>query len=96
MTDTAHAPDGAFVELDQHKLSRDQLVLLGMKEAHDKWVQELLDQAAMVGPGLAPVSSILRDVAERMAGYRDHLAVILTKAAIKSGSGSLHNIKAEI
>ena len=96
MTDTTPAPDGAFVELDQRKLSRDQLVLLGMKEAHDKWVQELLDQAGMVGPGLAPVSTILRDVAMRMAGYRDQLAVVLTKAAVKSGSGTLHNIKAEV
>lgn len=96
MTNPTHAPDGAFVELEQHKLTRDQLVLLGMKEAHDKWIQELEDQAGMVGPHVAPVSMILRDVAQKMAGYRDHLAVVLTKAAVKSGSGTLHNIKAEV
>lgn len=91
-----HAPEGAFVELDQTKLTRDQLVLLGMKEAMDMWIAKLGEQADMVGPDSAPVSLILADIADRMAGYRDHLAVILTKAAVKSGSGSLHNIKAEV
>jgi hypothetical protein len=94
--DQEHAPDGAFVELDQTKLTRDQLVLLGMKEAHDKWIEELISQAGMVGPGLAPVSMVLREIAGRMTDYRDHLAVVLTKVAVKSGSGTLHNIKAEI
>lgn len=93
---STHAPEGAFVELDQTKLTRDELVLLGMKEAMDMWISKLGEQADMVGPGAAPVSLILADIAGRMAGYRDHLAVILTKAAVKSGSGALHNIKAEV
>lgn len=83
--------NGAFVELEQHKLTRDQLVLLGMKEAHDKWVDELRSQA--VTSPYADVKAILGEVADRMAAYRDHLAVILTKAAVKSGSGALHNMK---
>lgn len=89
-----HAPEGAFVELDQNKLTRDQLVLLGMKEAHDMWINRLGEQIAMLEPGLA--TSLYEDLQRRMANYRDHLAVVLTKAAIKSGSGTLHNIKAEV
>lgn len=89
-----HAPDGAFVEIDQHKMTRDQLVLLGMKEAHDKWIEKLDEQITMLGPGLA--SALYRDLQQRMAEYRDTLAVVLTKAAVKSGSGEVHNIKAEI
>lgn len=88
------APEGAFVELDQHKLSRDELVLLGMKEAHDKWVNLLQEQIDMADNPI--VASVLSEVQRRMASYCDTLAVILTKAAIKSGSGSLHNMKAEV
>lgn len=86
--------NGAFVELDQHKLSRDELVLLGMKDAHDKWIDELRSQAAvMEHPG---ARSLLNEIADRMAAVRDNIAVVLTKAAIKSKSGVLHNLKAEV
>ena len=85
--------NGAFVELDQHKLDRDELVMLGMKEAHDKWIDELLAQAAIVEHD--GVRSVLREVADRMAKTRDGIAVALTRSAIRHKSGTLHNLKAK-
>lgn len=85
---------GAFVELDQHKLTRDQLVLLGMKEAHDMWIDTLSSQVEMAADPILRAAVV--EIKTRMTDIRDKLAVVLTKAAVKSGSGSLHNIKAEI
>lgn len=82
---------GAFVELDNHKLTRDELVLLGMKEAHDKWITELRGQASR-GDLPEYIKSVLHEVADRMAMSRDDLAVILTKAAMRSGSGKIEKL----
>ena len=82
---------GAFVELDQHKLTRDQLVLLGMKTAMDMWVEELRSHAVTTEVPVA--KQVLNDVANRMATHRDELAVVLTRSAVASGSGVLNTIK---
>lgn len=82
---------GGFVELDTHKLDRDELVMLGMKEAMDKWVQELSFQAmATEHPG---VRAVLSEVVNRMASARDDISVHLTKSAFRHKTGRFNELK---
>lgn len=83
---------GAFVELDNHRLTRDELVLLGMKEHADTWIAELRGQASRSDLPFH-TAAVLIEVADRMAKSRDDLAVILTKASLRSGSGRIERIK---
>lgn len=83
---------GGFVELDNEKLSRDELVLLGMKMAMDDCVTECQSQAA----GLNPAASLVLNAwADRMAKRRDDLAVILTRSAIQSKTGRFTALKGD-
>lgn len=83
----------AFVEIDVEKLSRDELVMLGMKECMDAWLAEY--QAVRAGaPAMA--QGFLDTIIERMAKRRDGVAVALTRSVVRHGSGRLNNIKAEV
>lgn len=84
----------AFVELDVHKLSRDELVMLGMKEAMDRWCHELSEQAGMSDHPI--VRQVVGDIQARMANVRDDITVALTRSAVRHKAGSLNNIKAEV
>lgn len=81
----------AFVEIDNHRMTRDELVLLGMKQAHEQWIAELRGQASRHDIPFG-VARVLYEVADRMAQVRDNMAVTLTKAAIRSGSGKIEKI----
>lgn len=83
--------DGAFVEIDNSKLSRDGLVLLGMKEFGDKWVNQLMMLAGRQSH--QGVAKVMVEIAEEMARERDEIAVALTKSALKNKSGVLHSIR---
>ena len=82
---------GGFVELDQHKLSRDQLVMLGMREALEKWINELMAQAAMTEhPG---IQHVLRTVSDKMTADRDAISVSLTRSAFMNKAGTFTSLK---
>jgi len=81
--------NGAWVEIDQAKMTRDQLVLMGMKEFADKWIEVLREQAD--GQTSFFAAQILRDVVAKVTEHRDSIAVVLTEAAVKSGSARIHN-----
>lgn len=85
----------AFVELDVEKLTRDQLVLMGMKMALDEWVDELAAQAEMQGPNIM-AARVLSDLAKKVGQRRDTLAVVLTRDAVRHRTGRLENLKAEV
>lgn len=85
--------DAAFIEIDQHKMTRDQLVILGMREELNMWIDILKGQADAqenFGPRM-----LLLEVARHMTDRRDDVTAILTKNAVKTGSAKLHNIKVE-
>lgn len=84
---------GGFVELDNERLNRDELVLLGMKMAMDECVTECQSQAAGMGNPVA--SSILNAWADRMAERRDNLAVILTRSALRTKNGRFTALKGD-
>lgn len=82
---------GAFVEIENEKLSRDGLVLLGMKEFGDKWVNQLMGLAGQQKhPGVAKV---MVEIAEEMSRERDEIAVALTKSALNNKAGKIHSIR---
>ncbi|MGD9724508.1 MAG: hypothetical protein AB7U76_24985 [Pirellulales bacterium] len=81
--------NGAWVEIDQAKMTRDQLVLMGMKEFADKWIETLNDQ--IEGQTSFFAAEILRGVVAKVTEHRDTIAVVLTEAAVKSGSARIHN-----
>lgn len=82
---------GGFVELDTHKLDRDELVMLGMKEALDHWVNELNAQAMMAEHD--GIRHVLATVTERMGSARDDIAVHLTKSAFRHKTGRFNELK---
>lgn len=83
---------GGFVELDNEKLSRDQLVLLGMKMAMDESVHECRAKAA----GLNPTAQLVMNMwADQMAQRRDNLSVVLTRSALSTKTGRFTSLKGE-
>lgn len=81
---------GAFVEIDEAKLGREGLFLLGAREAIDRWITKFRVMSSMQQhPG---VGQVLADVAEKMAEDRDEIAVALTKTAIKERAGVIHDL----
>ena len=82
---------GGFVELDTHKLDRDELVMLGMKEAMDHWCGELCAQAMMTEhPG---VRHVISTIVDKMASARDDISVHLTKSAFRHKTGRFNELE---
>lgn len=84
---------GGFVELDNEKLTRDELVLLGMKMAMDDCITECTSQASGMQNPVA--KSVMRAWSDRMAKRRDDLAVILTRSALQSKTGRFTALKGD-
>ena len=82
---------GAFVDIDQTKLSRDGLVLLGMKMALDGCVQDL-HQGSHAQTNEVMAQAFMA-VTAKWAERRDSVAVALTKSASKSGAGVINSIR---
>lgn len=82
--------DGAFVELDKAKLSKEQIYMLGCKETLDLCVDEIR-RKAFENAQFADLSTILSQVADWLAQRRDECAVDLTRSAVQSGSATMHN-----
>lgn len=87
---TEPAADGAFVEIDRNKMSRDQVYMLGAKETLEWWIEELQTKARENAPNIG-VASVLMEVAARMKISHDACAVDLTRSCVKSGSATMHN-----
>ncbi|MDO9381841.1 MAG: hypothetical protein Q7T86_03165 [Hyphomicrobiaceae bacterium] len=82
---------GAFVDIDQTKLSRDGLVLLGMSMAMEQAMNDLTTGAvAQTNPVNA---QLLMQVAERYNQRLSAIQVQLTKSATKSGAGVVNTFK---
>ena len=82
---------GGVTEIDVNRLSRDGLVLMGMREALAKWVGELRFQAgAATHPGVARVCG---EIADKLAADMDRVAVELTKRAILDKAGSMTELR---
>ena len=82
---------GAFVEMDVNKLSREGLVLMGMREALDKWIHTLRDKADdQPHPG---VKQVMLEISDFMALDRDGIAVELARQAISDKAGTLNDIR---
>lgn len=86
---------GAFVEIDEHKLDKGQMFLYGAKQTLDALCVEMDGMANLAATDAtcpSPfVAQTLRQVVERLRERRDNLAVELTRSAIKSGAGKMHN-----
>lgn len=81
---------GAFVELDINQLDKHELIMLGMKQALEKFVLGFRSQASsLVHEGTAKV---LREVADIMEFDLQNITVELTKSALKNKSASMQNI----
>lgn len=80
---------GAFVEIDDKKLSRDGLVLLGMKmaleAAKDDVVSGAMQQTNKV------IGQALMQVADRFNDRLNLVHVQLTKSALASKAGKVHS-----
>lgn len=86
----AAAKIGGITEIDIPKLSREGLVLMGMREALAKWVEELRWQAGNVPH--AGARNVVLEIADKLAEDMDRVAVELTKEAIKCKAGSMTEI----
>lgn len=81
---------GAFVELDINKLNKDELIMLGMKQALEKFVGGFRAQAvSLVHQGTAHV---LREVADIMEVDLQQITVALTKSALRHKSATMQEI----
>lgn len=84
---------GAFVEMDVTRLDREGLVLLGMKEGLDRWIDKLRHlSGSQHHPGVAQV---MQEVANGMAEDRDGIAVALTKRAVTHKAAEIINLRRE-
>lgn len=82
---------GGVTEIDVDRLSREGLVLMGMREALAKWVGELRFQAAAATH--SGVAQVCREIADRLAEDMDRVAVDLTKRAILDKAGSMTELR---
>lgn len=81
---------GAFVELDINRLDKDELIMLGMKTALEKFVGGFRAQAdELVHQGTA---NVLREVADIMNSDLEKITVELTKSALRHKSGIMREI----
>lgn len=85
MTDKPN--NGAIVEIDEFRLGRDGIFLLGAREAIDRHIQKL-DFIIGHEPNAA-VKAALLTYRELMAKDRDGIAVALTRKALTDGAGTL-------
>ena len=83
--------NAAFVELDDAKLTRDQLFKIGAKFALDKWIDELRHTSALQTHD--GVKRVMVEIAAAMQADRDELTVELTRSAVKSGSGLMTSLR---
>lgn len=81
---------GAFVELDINKLDKDELIMLGMKTALEKFVGGFRAQAdELVHQGTA---NVLREVADIMSVDLHNITVELSARAIRRKAGTLTEV----
>ncbi len=83
---------GAFVEIDNNKLTRAELVMLGMKEGLDHFIAEFSYQADAQKTERPWVTHVLRECIGRMEAERDKIAVQLTKSAMAHKAASLNSL----
>lgn len=82
---------GAFVDIDIPKLDREGMALLGMREALDRWIDKLMHlSTSQTHPGVAQV---MVEIADEMKRDRDGVAVALTKNAMKTKAGQVHELR---
>lgn len=101
MDDTEHAKraclasGGAFVEVDEHKLDKAQMYLLGCQQCLEKLIAEYMQKAdeARMAPDCPSnwIAITLDNVIARMTQNRDDISLALTKSAVKSGAARIHN-----
>jgi hypothetical protein len=82
---------GAFAEIDDSKLSRDGLVLRGMKMALDNIAQDLAVGAQSQTNPL--IAQALMTVAQVYAQRADSVSVALVKSATRNGAGALQTFR---
>lgn len=83
--------DGAFVEIDQHKLNRRGLYLLGVKEALDRVENDLVRGAQAQANPL--IGQALMKVAELYRNRKAEVEVSLTKEGMRSGASAIHTMR---
>jgi hypothetical protein len=82
---------GAFAEIDDSKLSRDGLVLRGMKMALDEIAHDLWTGARQQTNPL--IGQALMTVAQKYAERADSVSVALVKSATRNGAGHLQTFR---
>jgi hypothetical protein len=82
---------GAFVEVDINKLDKDLLIMLGMKQALEKYVGGFRAQAASLAH--EGTAAVLREVADIMDVDLQKITVEFSKRAINAKAATLHEIK---
>jgi hypothetical protein len=82
---------GAFVEVDINRLDKDLLIMLGMKQALEKYVNGFRAQAASLEH--AGTAHVLREVADIMAADLDKITVEFSARAIRGKAATLHDLK---
>lgn len=81
---------GAFVELDINRLDKDELIMLGMKQALEKYIYGFRAQASeLQHEGTA---SVMREMCDIMEVDLQQITVELTRSALRHKSGTMQEV----